>query len=340
MYLTAEEFTILSNQDSNLFKLYAFLKSKMNKINYLYDNISYSEIQRFMNVPSRQGKKSIFFSKDLIKNLINSLMKLNLIKRSFNEKCIEFIQYYCDYHKDNNNYQKDNKIKNNTMFTTRFTTRFTTLYPQIINNNFMFNNNFSKFEQKRFTTRFTPMFTTEQKIYRNVEKIDNLAQDHGNILYKFHYQNGFQRSTICKVVVDTLYVDLFFNCKYKIINYICSFEQKLNKNDKVMLKKNTIFDKDKVKIKKIIEDDKQKIKENFLKFWEIYPRQVSKKLCEQKFIETCKNNIYLSELIVESIKKYSRIYKYRAHDKIPYPLRWLREERWNDNIENEFNEIF
>lgn len=77
----------------------------------------------------------------------------------------------------------------------------------------------------------------------------------------------------------------------------------------------------------------------FENFWDLYPRKVGKAKCIKKFSKICKKPDTGKE-IIEGIKKYNSIYKTRARKFIPYPSTWLSEERWKDDIEAEYEEIF
>jgi len=77
----------------------------------------------------------------------------------------------------------------------------------------------------------------------------------------------------------------------------------------------------------------------FEEFWDIYPRKIGKAKCVKKFTNLCRD-IETGKLIIEGLKKYNNIYSTRARKYIPHPSTWLNEERWLDDIESEYEEIF
>lgn len=71
----------------------------------------------------------------------------------------------------------------------------------------------------------------------------------------------------------------------------------------------------------------------FDKFWDEYPRKVSKKKAKSIFLKICKNEETLQEMLTAiSIQKQSEQWQKNNGQFIPYPTSWLNQERWEDEL--------
>ena len=65
---------------------------------------------------------------------------------------------------------------------------------------------------------------------------------------------------------------------------------------------------------------------NFVKFWEVYPRKLSRGAAERAFKEA--SSIEAPAVIIEKLKSY----KFSSDAKfIPSPVKWLQDRRWEDD---------
>lgn len=86
------------------------------------------------------------------------------------------------------------------------------------------------------------------------------------------------------------------------------------------------------------EEEEEMCKEDFARFWEIYPNKKNRKKAEEKFLKL--NNSLLPE-ILSSLQKQIQCEAW-ARDGgkfIPHPTTWLNGERWKDDIEIRINPI-
>lgn len=70
-------------------------------------------------------------------------------------------------------------------------------------------------------------------------------------------------------------------------------------------------------------------KEDFIKFWEEYPKKVERKKCEEKWLRLSLE-VHLAILKDIPLRKEGRQWE---EGYIPNPLTYLNGERWNDDIE-------
>lgn len=332
MDLTENEIDILSNEHPALLKLYLFLKKNKQKDNSISCGFHYNDIQEFMSVPSKKGKKPFIFSKYQIRYLLNRLIEIGLISQLKDLDSLSFElsseKLYTDLSTDN---QEDNKSYPQR-FQPTFTPRFAPTYPQEKHSNHMNNMDISKNEQSRCTPRFAPTFLT-------IEELTKYPVFSGNKIKFNHYHF---------VVSECIYI---LNIHTKILSTKNTKINNINNNITFLFsfgsflfsfkncenfKKNGI-EKINENVKKV---SSRNIAESFADFWVLYPKKVGKAKCLRKFISLCKSKEGLEKLIIDGIRKYLSVYEMCEKKYIPHPHTWLNQERWEDDIESLSEKIF
>ena len=87
---------------------------------------------------------------------------------------------------------------------------------------------------------------------------------------------------------------------------------------------NRYKDKESKEIKNIYNDQ-------FLEFWDVNPRKISKKKASDKYIKILANTDH--QLIMDSLNAHLKSWNGTAAEFIPHPTTWLNGERWNDEIQ-------
>jgi hypothetical protein len=81
----------------------------------------------------------------------------------------------------------------------------------------------------------------------------------------------------------------------------------------------------------IDKDDEEPInekKQHFKLFWEIYPKKIDEKRCEEFFINISKKT-YDYKLIIESLKRHLKSDQWNDLNNIPNPYDWLNASSWD-----------
>lgn len=74
--------------------------------------------------------------------------------------------------------------------------------------------------------------------------------------------------------------------------------------------------------------------QKFEKFYEAYPKKVSKENTKKWFLKN-KPNDELFNKIMEALENYKKSKQWKDKQYIPYPSTWLNQKRWEDDIEVE-----
>jgi len=69
----------------------------------------------------------------------------------------------------------------------------------------------------------------------------------------------------------------------------------------------------------------------FLEFWDVYPRKISKKKASDKYSKILAKTDH--QLIMDSLNAHLKSWNGTAAEFIPHPTTWLNGERWNDEVE-------
>lgn len=71
--------------------------------------------------------------------------------------------------------------------------------------------------------------------------------------------------------------------------------------------------------------------QDFENFWQEYPKKVGKKKACERFLKLKKNVL---PMILEALKKqkFSSSWQENGGQFVPYPLTWLCDERWEDEV--------
>ena len=122
-------------------------------------------------------------------------------------------------------------------------------------------------------------------------------------------------------------------------NYINLISQKIEpfiSEDRTLL--SSTIEQNNSSIKKIhlLNNSKENIKERFDKFWNEYPRKVSKGNAEKWFIKNKPSEELVNEMINKiKLLKTTKQWKSNNGQYIPYPSTWLNAKGWEDEIEVE-----
>ena len=72
--------------------------------------------------------------------------------------------------------------------------------------------------------------------------------------------------------------------------------------------------------------------DNFIKFWDVYPRRISKKDANKAFERAIK--IIDFDKLIDITKQFAIVVKDNEKKYIPYPATWLNRDGWEDDIES------
>ena len=80
-----------------------------------------------------------------------------------------------------------------------------------------------------------------------------------------------------------------------------------------------------------VKNDKNIYDHQFLEFWDVYPRKISKKKASDKYSKILAKTDH--QLIMDSLNAHLKSWNGTAAEFIPHPTTWLNGERWNDVVE-------
>ena len=83
-----------------------------------------------------------------------------------------------------------------------------------------------------------------------------------------------------------------------------------------------------------IEKENIKEKENFEKFYSLYPRKVGKANVEKWFTKN-KPSEELMKIILNSLEEHKKLKQWQDKQYIPHPTTWLNQKRWEDDLSKE-----
>ena len=179
----------------------------------------------------------------------------------------------------------------------------------------------------------------------------------GEVYFWINYQNLLEALPILNIQKLALYRRLEKMCdvgifKHKNVkdkgnysyysfgdNYINLISQKIEpfiSEDRTLL--SSTIEQNNSSIKKIhlLNNSKENIKERFDKFWNEYPRKVSKGNAEKWFIKNKPSEELVNEMINKiKLLKTTKQWKSNNGQYIPYPSTWLNAKGWEDEIEVE-----
>ncbi len=153
-------------------------------------------------------------------------------------------------------------------------------------------------------------------LYRRLEKMCNLEilkhkniKDNGNYSY---YTFGEKYRTLISSTIEP---------------YIS--------NDRTLISSTIEQNNSSIKEIHLLNNSKENIKERFNKFWDAYPKKVSKGIAEKWFIKNNPSDDLVNEMI-SKIKLLKQTEQWQTNNGkfIPYPSTWLNAKGWEDEIIN------
>lgn len=122
-------------------------------------------------------------------------------------------------------------------------------------------------------------------------------------------------------------------------NYINLISQKIEPSiveDRTLLSLKIEQNNSSIKEIHLLNNSKENIKERFDKFWNEYPRKVSKGNAEKWFVKNKPSEELVNEMITKiNLLKETKQWKSDNGQYIPYPATWLNARGWEDEVSND-----